>query len=224
VDAPETVYYVREIVPPENINYPKLSMWQLIVKMKAPPLRISRYCCSELKERGGEGRFVVTGVRWAESARRKKQRGNLEVAPKRGPHLILNADNDDSRRMLETCSLQGKRILNPIIDWTDDDVWEFLRYYGCRSNPLYGCGFKRIGCVGCPMAGGKEQMREFERYPKYRQMFVHAFDRMIASRRESGLLTTSWKTGEEVFEWWVSDTKSREYIDPEQLTMLEDSL
>lgn len=71
VDAPETVRYVRSI-PGIQISYPELSMWQLIVKKRVPPTRIARYCCGTLKEKGGEGRFVVTGVRWAESVRRKK--------------------------------------------------------------------------------------------------------------------------------------------------------
>lgn len=77
-DAPETVRYVRSI-PGIQINYPKESMWQLIPRKKMPPTRVVRYCCEVLKEHGGEGRFVSTGVRWAESANRKKKRGGVEV-------------------------------------------------------------------------------------------------------------------------------------------------
>ena len=47
VDAPETVRYVREIIGKENIEYPELSMWQLIPKKKIPPTRLIRYCCQE---------------------------------------------------------------------------------------------------------------------------------------------------------------------------------
>lgn len=64
VDAPETVRYIRTI-PNVIINRPELSMWQLIVKKKMPPTRLARYCCEELKEKGGKGRIKVTGVRWA---------------------------------------------------------------------------------------------------------------------------------------------------------------
>lgn len=78
VDAPETVRYVRSI-PGIQISYPELSMWQLIVKKRMPPTRIVRYCCVELKEKGGEGRFVATGVRWSESVKRKKSRGGVEI-------------------------------------------------------------------------------------------------------------------------------------------------
>lgn len=69
-------------------------------------------------------------------------------------------------------------MVNPIVDWSDDDVWEFLRYYGCKLNPLYECGFNRIGCIGCPFAG-KHRYVEFERYPKYKQNYINTFDRML---------------------------------------------
>lgn len=200
-DAPETVRYVRSI-PGIQISYPKESMWQLIPRKKMPPTRLVRYCCEILKERGGEGRFVATGVRWAESTSRAKQRGGVEVqhrdAEKR---LILNADNDESRMMIESCQLKGKRVLNPIIDWTDDDVWEFLHAEGCKSNPLYECGWKRVGCVGCPMAAKAREV-EFYFYPKYKTMYLHAFDRMLKARDGAGL-KTNWKSGEEVMEWWL---------------------
>lgn len=86
-DAPETVYFVRQefkrlegLGIKCTINYPvykgqRTSMWDLIPQKLMPPTRIVRYCCSVLKERGGAGRFIVTGVRWAESASRKNNRG-----------------------------------------------------------------------------------------------------------------------------------------------------
>ena len=70
VDAPETVYYVRS-KSNVTVSYPERTMWQLIVDKLIPPTRLARYCCSELKERGGQGRRVVTGVRWAESLKRR---------------------------------------------------------------------------------------------------------------------------------------------------------
>lgn len=56
VDAPETVHYVQKTIGRENIEHPELTMWQLIVKKKIPPTRLARYCCAELKEKGGKGR------------------------------------------------------------------------------------------------------------------------------------------------------------------------
>jgi phosphoadenosine phosphosulfate reductase len=81
VDAPETVRYIRSI-PNIIIEYPKITMWELIVKKKFPPTRLARYCCQELKERGGQGRVKVTGVRWAESSSRKENGGFVKIIGK----------------------------------------------------------------------------------------------------------------------------------------------
>ena len=77
VDAPETVYYIRKKVKQGEVvvEYPRMSMWQLIVKHKTPPTRLFRYCCEELKERSGIGKKLVTGVRKAESRKRTENQG-----------------------------------------------------------------------------------------------------------------------------------------------------
>lgn len=226
VDAPETVRYVKSqpdvrINPSYDRDGKPVTMWNLIVRKGTPPLRISRYCCSELKEPNGKGRIVVTGVRWAESSRRKEQSGVVKfigkpkatekLAEELGVDyritklggLVLNDDNDENRRMVEHCYRTRKTMVNPIVDWTDEEVWEFLHHYGCRSNPLYECGFKRIGCIGCPMAGKQQRLSEFERYPAYKKAYIHAFDKMVEKRRTDGK-DTVWENGEEVFDWWIN--------------------
>lgn len=223
VDAPETVRYIKSI-PNVHIEMPKYSMWQLIEKKKIPPTRLIRYCCDELKEKGGKGRIKVTGVRWAESASRKQNGGVVKLIgkPKTTIKLaeelqaeyeqnskggiILNTDNDESRRMVERCYRTTSTLVNPIIDWTDYDVWEFLNHYGCKSNPLYQCGDKRIGCIGCPMRGGKGMKSQFIRYPKYRDNYLRAFRRMLKAREAAGLDNKlGWNTPEDVMMWWVGD-------------------
>lgn len=128
---------------------------------------------------------------------------------------MLNTDNDENRRFVESCYRTTSTLLNPIVDWTDNDVWEFLKHYGCSSNPLYQCGKNRIGCVGCPMQGFKGMKRDFAKYPKYKQMYIKAFDRMVKARYEKGLEQKSaWSSGENVFKWWVGD-------DPNQVSMFD---
>jgi phosphoadenosine phosphosulfate reductase len=232
VDAPETVRYIRSI-PNVIIEYPKITMWKLIEKKKFPPTRLIRYCCQELKERGGQGRIKVTGVRWAESNSRKENGGFVKIIGKpktmqkaaeesgvdfsinRKWGLILNNDNAESRRFVEQCYRTTSTMVNPIVDWTDEDVWQFLTHYGCKSNPLYQCGDSRIGCIGCPMQGGKGMKIDFARYPKYRQNYVKAFDRMLQARRDARLgNSVGWKDGETVLRWWVGD-------DPRQVTLFD---
>lgn len=105
----------------------RMTMWKLIQKKLMPPTRLMRYCCAVLKEGGGKNRFIATGVRWAESTARKR-RGGLEVlASKPQSNLILSNDNDEDRRLFETCQLKGKRVVNPIVDWQAADILGLCR-------------------------------------------------------------------------------------------------
>ena len=231
VDAPETVYYVRDTIGKENIINPPLSMWKLIERNKIPPTRLARYCCAELKERGGKGRVKITGVRWDESENRKESAGLVRIlgkpkttaklAQENDVHfqqtkkggIVMNDDNSETRRFVEMCYRTTSTMVNPIIDWTEDDVWNFLHYYGCNSNPLYQCGEKRIGCIGCPLQGFKGMKADFVRYPKYRAAYVRAFEKMVTAREKAGLVNTgAWRDGESVMRWWVGD-------DPNQITL-----
>lgn len=148
VDAPETIQYIKSI---PNIIIDKArwqdgthkTMWNLIPYKKIPPTMLARYCCQDLKEQGGKGRLKITGVRKAESRKRAENGGLVKVigkekamaklaeelgattenTPKGG--LILNMDNDDNRRLVEQCFRTTSTMVNPIIDWTEDDVWDF---------------------------------------------------------------------------------------------------
>ena len=112
-DAPQTVYHVRDTfnrlenkgikctvdkhVQPDGS---RITMWNLIPRKLMPPTRVVRYCCAVLKEGGGKDRFIATGVRWDESAARKKNRGALEViTAKKENSLILSNDNSEDRRL-----------------------------------------------------------------------------------------------------------------------------
>lgn len=114
----------------------------------------------------------------------------------------MNTDNDDARRMVEQCYRTNKTLVNPIVDWSDADVWSFLKEVRqVDSCELYADGWHRIGCIGCPMAG-KHRWKEFERWPKYKNLYLSAFDRMLAERAKRAK-RTDWRTPEEVFDWWM---------------------
>ena len=206
VDPPELVYFIRDNYPDVIIEKPELSMWRLIEKKRMPPTRIARYCCSSQKEGDGAGRIVVTGVRWAESTNRKNRNVIEIIAKTKKEKIILNSDNHEDRKMFENCVMKGKRVLNPIVDWEDEDVWGYIKSRGLEYCKLYEEGFERLGCVGCPMARQAGREREFERWPKYKLNYIKAFQRMVDKRIEDGL-ETKWTTGQEVFDWWMEYTK-----------------
>lgn len=214
IDPPELIYFIREHYPDVKFERPSITMWRLIEKKGMPPTRLIRFCCEHLKERGGKNRFVITGVRWAESVRRKKQRTVIEVNAYSKSRMLTN-DNNEARRMIEDCTERGKHILNPIIDWTDDDVWEFIFANKLPYCSLYDEGFSRIGCIGCPMAGPKGMEREFARYPKFKGLYLKAFARMIETRKKKGLSCDSFTSPEAVMAWWMygSDKKQQKSLE-----------
>jgi phosphoadenosine phosphosulfate reductase len=215
VDSPETVYFVRSekkrlesMGCTFNIEIPRFhdgrqkTMWNLIPK-NGLPTRIVRWCCKELKEYGGLGRYCITGVRWEESIRRAKGRALHEISGRTKENtVILNNDNDMKRRLLESCIPKRKFVLNPIIDWTEDEVWDFIRRYKLPYNPLYDIGYKRVGCVGCPMSSRRKE--EMEAYPKYKEAYFRAAGRRIEYRNGKGLeFVAVMETPEKYFEWWL---------------------
>ena len=231
VDPPELVRFIKTQYPDVYLDYPRdkdgkvITMWNLIPKKLMPPTRLVRYCCDKLKESGGKGRVVVTGVRWDESVRRKNTRGPVEVQSKKAAKIavengadyredgkggiILNLDNAPERRTVEQCFRTHKTIVNPIIDWLDEDVWGFLNDVAKVPHCcLYDKGYTRLGCIGCPMSHNRE--RELESYPKHKAAYLRAFGRMLAERDARGMETDAvfFKTPQSVMDWYLEKAQA----------------
>lgn len=218
-DAPQTIYYIRERFRLADeagircsIQYPyykgkRVTMWSLIPQKKIPPTRLARYCCEVLKEGSGVGRFITTGVRWAESKKRKEGRGIYEAfARNKDKKIILNNDNDDRRQLFESCQMKSKHICNPIIDWSDRDVWDYIHAERIPINPLYEMGFFRVGCVGCPMAG-KQRYREFSILKYLVENFEYSLSISIDGAKETHDLKRRLKGGKGSFDVVIKNAR-----------------
>ena len=220
LDHPETVYFVRRekaryeaMGIKYTVSMPGMSPWALMRKKGMPPTRLARYCCAYLKERGGVGKCVITGVRWSESSARANNRGVMEVnTGKKGAGITLMNDNDKSRKEFETCPIKGNRIVNPIIDWQDTDVWEYTGKENIPYNPLYDRGYKRVGCVGCPMG---DNAKALENNPKYKAMYIKTFQRIIDERKAKGSHAYGYQNGYECYLWWTQQIKLPVIDDPQ---------
>jgi len=191
VDPPELVRFIREQHPDVAIDKPEKSMWELIYEYKAPPTRRQRFCCEALKERGGIGRVVMTGIRAEESNRRA------------------------NRQMVEQCYKVQKSYVHPIIDWLRTEEWQFVRANNVPYCSLYDEGFRRIGCIMCPFGHAKQMMAQASRWPKYYAAYIRAFDRMVAHRLADDR-PMKWQSGQEVMDWWLSDAA---HVPDEQMEM-----
>lgn len=235
VDPPELVRFIKYKMPHVKRQIPRdkdgnpITMWNLIPRKHMPPTRLARYCCAELKESQNSGRITFTGVRWAESQRRAQNQGLINSWGKalagaegakvnKSGGIIMNDDNDENRHMVENCFRTNKTLVNPIIDWTDEDVWEFIRSYNVPYCELYDCGFKRIGCLGCPM--NTRAARELETYPEYKALYIKAFDKMLEEMKTP---PQTWRTGRDVYNWWIGlNDRSKKNTEFEQ-SLIEQS-
>ena len=191
VDPPELLAFIREHYADVKREKPRLSMFQMIEKQMMPPTRMVRYCCKEFKERGGLNRFVVTGIRWAESVRRSKRR-------------MTEVGFRDSR----------KRYLHPIIEWTDQDVWQYIRENKLPYCRLYDEGFTRVGCVLCPMANAREKAEHCRRWPAFERAYRRAMDKAVtalkttergAARIANSGKPLKWDNGDDMWDWWMRE-------------------
>lgn len=207
LDPPELVRFIRSNYPDVINDRPKLTFAQLCIKKKALPTQLMRFCCAALKETQGAGTVTLTGVRRQESLKRSSRR-EAEIAGSKGPKFRGTLEQfDQFTREKEIEGVQcvkgkDKIIINPIIEWSEADVWHFLNeVVKVEHCALYDKGLRRLGCLFCPMASKKEVLRQGSAYPKYRALLL----RTIAKLRENGYMNQyADLTDEEVFDWWIS--------------------
>ena len=233
VDAPETVYHIRSVFERlkrhgihTRIDYhiedgKPVTMWNLIPRKYMPPTRVVRYCCTILKESGTPNRIASLGVREAESAKRAGRdvfaiRGGVY---REATFFSLDHTAEVHREAKENdpvwdCTLikmmreRGSTTVNPIYHWSDTDVWDYITKEHIETNPLYRCGYDRVGCIGCPLASYHGRIKEFSDYPVYADNYKKAFDKMLKFRKERGLDNKQgWKNGQDVFDWWIEEYK-----------------
>ncbi len=177
IDPPDLVYFGRDNHPDTLIERPEMSVWKGVM-IHGMPRRQARWCCELIKEHGGSGRRVITGIRWQESLRRAK------------------------RQMVEVCRTDKTKIfIHPIIDWTSKEVWEFIRVENIPYCSLYDEGFKRLGCVLCPMETPRQTSIALLRFPKLAEAWKRACYRYWEAGSEG---TKRWQSAEKMWQWWLS--------------------
>ena len=188
IDPPELVWFIKKHHPDVGWNNPEMHLISKMVdKSCGPPTRISRWCCEIYKEQGGNGLFKATGVRAEESPRRKK-----------------------TWSLLTSHRVSGDPIICPILYWTDHDIWTFIKQQQIPYCSLYDEGFKRLGCIGCPMGGPKAVRREFDRWPRYEALWKRGFQQYwdkwkgVPRRDGKDRWIEKMNSVDDLWNWWIS--------------------
>ena len=103
---------------------------------------------------------------------------------------------------------QASWVLNPILFWTDEDVWRYTRQEGVPYCSLYDEGFTRLGCIGCPMSC--RRAKDFARWPGYEKAWTSAAWKYWERRKEFVMhdgrkFSERFPTPEMHWRWWMEE-------------------
>ena len=168
IDPPGTIKHCKS--KGVEIFAPTINFFDL-VKKKGLPNRYVRFCCQYLKEYKVLDR-AIQGIRRSESIKRAERYHEPEICrtyPKK----------------------EKARIYLPILEWTDDDVVEFVTERGIKCHPLYydeQGNFhveRRLGCIGCPLASQKQRIEQFKQYPKMLKLWIKSQQKFLEAHPDS---------------------------------------
>lgn len=166
IDPAGTIAHAKEMGA--EVVRPKKAFFQ-IVSERGFPSRFARFCCSALKEYKICDRAIL-GIRRSESRKRAEIYKEPEMC-----------------RVYPTKE-KVKQYL-PILEWTDQDVAEFIKERNINCHPLYyGVGrqfdvTKRLGCMGCPLASQKKRRQEFKDNTKLLKAWIRAGQKFYTSEK-----------------------------------------
>ena len=199
IDPKGTIAHAREMGA--EVIHPKKTFFQLVSKSGFPS-RFQRFCCSALKEYKIYDR-AIQGIRRSESKKRAK--------------------NYKEPEMCRVYSAKEKvKVYLPILEWTDQDVEEFIKERNIKCHPLYYRGgqfdvTKRLGCVGCPLQSRKKRIQVFKDNPKMLKAWIRAGQKRYTSEKyQNGKAKHKFKDAFEVMGYMlycdnIEDFKEKTY-------------
>lgn len=224
IDPPEVYHFIRSEYPDVIIERPQESFWHLCYRQGILPTQYKRFCCRELKESRDSLCVTLTGVRAAESYRRAiRQEVEIQTRRRHPDYIRGTLDQFNMYRESHVDCIAGKDklIVNPIIDWSESDVWDFLNYIDQPTCELYDRGYNRVGCLFCPMASRRSLHMMEHDYPKYKAAFIRLIHRIRQKRINSGGFDIyQTLSDEEVFHAWLNKISYKKMLaQKRQLTL-----
>lgn len=113
-----------------------------LCKLVGPPSRVMRWCCTIFK----------TGT--IQKRIKSLYRDKNQILTFYGIRRSESLSRSKYERESDSPKITKQRIVSPIIDWMDFDIWLYILTSGIDFNDAYRLGYARVGCWCCPNNSG----------------------------------------------------------------------
>lgn len=143
LEFPLTMEYVKRfkannrlapMLPAKNKDKDFYEMCDLV----GPPSRVMRWCCIVFKT--GAITKKINGI----------FKDKTRLLTFYGIRRSESASKSKYEREADNPKITKQKVVSPIIDWYDFDIWLYLMTTGVDFNDAYRLGYSRVGCWCCP--------------------------------------------------------------------------
>jgi phosphoadenosine phosphosulfate reductase len=208
IEFKETSHYIKRVedfygITIERVKAP-LTFFELVKKIGFPS-RKSKWCCEVFKF-APQASFAlknkldgyITGLRHEESNHRRSYQ--LVDA---NPHVP---------------TMQ----INPLIEWTQDEIWNYINAENLPINPLYEY-FERIGCWVCPNRTSQEWMQITRHFPDLYAELINSLngyaDKLAIADKETFVKEMKWTSWANPIKKVIAGSYSRRNVGDEKETI-----
>lgn len=168
-----------------EVRRPIKNFFQLVAD-NGYPNRFYRFCCEKLKEYKVLDKCII-GVRKSESRNRNERY--------KEPTACLGTKENP------------REGIYPILEWTDEDVRDFILDRGVKCAPAYydenGKFYveRRLGCMGCPLKSKTKRIEDFKQHPNLVKAYVRAGKKYFDLHPD----VKTAQQYEDIYEWFVRE-------------------
>ena len=136
-----------------------------------PPSRVMRWCCTVFKT-GAIQKTISSAFK-----------DKTQILSFQGIRHSESASRSKYDRESDSPKITKQKVISPIIDWIDFDVWLYILTTGIDFNEAYRLGWSRVGCWCCPNNGAwSEFLAKVHMYDQY----VHWHDLLVSFAKKIG--------------------------------------
>lgn len=130
--------------------------FETLCDVVGPPSRVMRWCCTVFKT-GAIQKTISSAFK-----------DKTSILSFQGIRHSESASRSKYDRESNSPKITKQKVISPIIDWNDYDVWLYLLTTKIDFNYAYRLGWTRVGCWCCPNNGGwSEFLSKVHMYDQY---------------------------------------------------------